>query len=214
MSSALIPGRSYLWVGRLSALSLGDLVVVPADRLEVDGSDLPVPAWKAVAPLVHQRPHGPIRLVLFANADQISDIVQNMLLKVVEEPPSQAVVILQVESPNPLLPTLRSRLQRLAGSDEESLEEVGLSVDFSDQLAVQRTLEASKDRIAAARIVQDWLTQTTAELLREPSVQTVGRSQSLEQALMRLRHNANYKIVIDDLILQMFSESGNESTRR
>jgi hypothetical protein len=134
-------------------------------------------------------------------------------LVVVEEPPSQAVIILQVESPNPLLPTLRSRLQRLAGTDGGA-EAVNPPIDLHDQATVQRILETSKDRAAASQIVQQWLTQTTTELLNEPSARTVGRSQSLEQALIRLRHNANYKIVIDDLILQMFPESGNESTRQ
>lgn len=213
MSHELIPGRSYVWVGRLAALPLGDDAIAPADRLEIDGSDLSVPAWRAVAPLVHQRPHGPIRLILLINADQISDIVQNMLLKVVEEPPSQAVIILQVKSLNPLLPTLRSRLQPLSGSDIMA-NTVNPSMDLNDEAMVQRILETAKDRDGVSKIAQDWLTQTTAELLSEPSVGIVRRSRSLEQALVRLQHNANYKLVCDDLILQMFPESGNESTRR
>ena len=51
------------------------------------------------------------RILLILSAERLGDVSGNILLKVLEEPPGRAIIILLCESPSALLPTLRSRCQ-------------------------------------------------------------------------------------------------------
>ena len=51
------------------------------------------------------------RLLLVLAAERLGRVSGNILLKVLEEPPGSAVIILLCESPSALLPTIRSRCQ-------------------------------------------------------------------------------------------------------
>jgi DNA polymerase-3 subunit delta' len=53
------------------------------------------------------------RLVLIDDADRLNAEAQNALLKTLEEPPPASVFVLVTERPDVLLPTVRSRCQRL-----------------------------------------------------------------------------------------------------
>jgi DNA polymerase-3 subunit delta' len=67
--------------------------------------------WQAV----HLRPHSGERVVaIVRDAHAMSEIVQNALLKSIEEPPPHAVTILVTHLPHQLLATVRSRCQEIA----------------------------------------------------------------------------------------------------
>ncbi len=53
------------------------------------------------------------RVVIVDSADDMNDHAANALLKLLEEPPSRAMVILLAHAPGRLLPTIRSRCQRV-----------------------------------------------------------------------------------------------------
>lgn len=53
------------------------------------------------------------RVAIVDTADEMNDNAANALLKALEEPPSRAVLILLANAPGRLLPTIRSRCQRL-----------------------------------------------------------------------------------------------------
>jgi DNA polymerase-3 subunit delta' len=66
--------------------------------------------WQAV----HLRPHSGERVVaIIREAHAMSEIVQNALLKSIEEPPPHAVTILVTHLPHQLLATVRSRCQEI-----------------------------------------------------------------------------------------------------
>jgi DNA polymerase III subunit delta' len=66
--------------------------------------------WQAV----HLRPHSGERVVaIIREAHAMSEIVQNALLKSIEEPPPHAVTILVTHLPHQLLSTVRSRCQEI-----------------------------------------------------------------------------------------------------
>jgi DNA polymerase III subunit delta' len=67
--------------------------------------------WQAV----HLRPHSGERVIaIVRDAHAMSEIVQNALLKSIEEPPPHAVTILVTSQPQALLSTVRSRCQQIA----------------------------------------------------------------------------------------------------
>jgi DNA polymerase-3 subunit delta' len=54
------------------------------------------------------------RIAVIDTADDMNDAAANALLKILEEPPSRAILLVLSHAPARLLPTIRSRCQRLA----------------------------------------------------------------------------------------------------
>lgn len=54
-------------------------------------------------------PHGLLSFGVIDNAESMSEVVQNKLLKTIEEPPARTVVVLLTANRNSLLQTIRSR---------------------------------------------------------------------------------------------------------
>ena len=70
---------------------------------------------RSIAPFLHLTPaEGGWRVVLVDGAEDVNPTSANALLKVLEEPPARAVLILVCSAPGRLLPTIRSRCRHLA----------------------------------------------------------------------------------------------------
>ena len=73
----------------------------------------------AVADVRDKRVHGPVpaeggwRVAVVDGAEDLNQNSANALLKILEEPPSRAVLILVCSAPGRLLPTIRSRCRQL-----------------------------------------------------------------------------------------------------
>ncbi len=64
------------------------------------------------------KPYGNRRVVLIRHADNMQNVVQNKLLKTLEEPIGNTVIILSAERRDALLPTILSRCTEIAAKDE------------------------------------------------------------------------------------------------
>jgi len=58
------------------------------------------------------------KALVFLFADRLNETGQNILLKTLEEPPPDSLLVLVTDSPMTLLPTIRSRVQRIDVLDE------------------------------------------------------------------------------------------------
>lgn len=68
-----------------------------------------------VLPAVHRRPvEARTKVIILKDADQMAFGIGNVLLKTLEEPPADCLLVLTSSVPERLLPTIRSRCQRLA----------------------------------------------------------------------------------------------------
>lgn len=77
--------------------------------------DIAVGDVRALAPFLHQTvAAGGWRCVIVDAVDEMTVSAANALLKLLEEPPAQTVIFLICHAPSRLLPTIRSRCQRLA----------------------------------------------------------------------------------------------------
>jgi DNA polymerase-3 subunit delta' len=85
------------------------------------------------------------RIAIIDTADEMSDEAANALLKALEEPPSRAMLMLLSNTPGKLLPTLRSRCQRL---DLRPLSEQ----DVAAGLAAYLPQAKENDRAALAKL--------------------------------------------------------------
>ena len=89
------------------------------------------------------------RVAIVDSADEMNDNAANALLKILEEPPARGLLMLISHAPGRLLPTIRSRTQRL---DLKPLDEASLNdalaqllpdVDGDDRAALLRLSEGS-----------------------------------------------------------------------
>ncbi|MGA9794075.1 MAG: DNA polymerase III subunit delta' [Rhizomicrobium sp.] len=71
------------------------------------------------------------RIAIIDTADDMNDNAANALLKALEEPPSRAMLMLLANTPGRLLPTIRSRCQRL---DLKPLAERELETELAERL--------------------------------------------------------------------------------
>ena len=76
------------------------------------------------------------KTIIVLAADQFSEVVQNRLLKIIEEPPPNKEFILLFSSKAIILPTIRSRLPITVMSELSSVMELGLDMQGLDIRAV------------------------------------------------------------------------------
>ncbi len=72
------------------------------------------------------------RKIMILVSDVFSEVVQNKLLKVIEEPPKGTEFILMLSSRSTLLPTITSRLPIVVLDEERSEEDLGLDIERLD----------------------------------------------------------------------------------
>jgi len=78
-------------------------------------SEIVVEDTRAIAAFLRLTPaEGGWRIVIVDTADDMNRNAGNAVLKILEEPPSRALLILVSDNPGRLLPTIRSRCRRLA----------------------------------------------------------------------------------------------------
>ena len=102
---------------RVSASGHADLLTVerpPPDDKGKRPGDIPVAEIRKIAPFLRLTPaEGGWRVVIVDEAERMNRNSANALLKVLEEPPDRAVLLLVCNRPGALLPTIRSRCRSL-----------------------------------------------------------------------------------------------------
>lgn len=68
---------------------------------------------------------GNVKVYIFFDAENLSDVIQNAILKTIEEPPDFAFFVLLAASGSPLLPTVLSRVTELSLGEELPSERRG-----------------------------------------------------------------------------------------
>lgn len=137
-------------------------------------------------------PLGQTRLLIINDAHFLSEVMQNTLLKILEEPCPHLIIIVQTPLAQKLLPTVLSRLQPMRGEHKSTYSE-------QESGKVQELGKArNRDELGVLlRALQNRTRQDSSE----SSVLRHQRLAALEQALSRVERNCNYKLVLDSLLL-------------
>lgn len=102
---------------RILAGGHGDLLVVERtwdEKRKRYKRDLPVEEVRRIAPFLRlTASEGGWRVVIVDGADQMNASGQNAILKILEEPPPRALLLLVADNPGAMLPTIRSRTRTL-----------------------------------------------------------------------------------------------------
>jgi len=102
---------------RIAANSHADLLVVEPvydEKKEEYAREISVDQAREIARFLSLTPgEGAWRVVIIDSADALNINAANAILKILEEPPSQSVILLVSHNPGKLLPTIRSRCRQL-----------------------------------------------------------------------------------------------------
>jgi DNA polymerase-3 subunit delta' len=95
--------------GHADILSVGRVYDTKKGKLS---QDIPVDEVRKITPFLRKTASdGGWRVVIVDEAEHLNRSSQNALLKILEEPPSKAVLVLITDQPGRFLPTIRSRCQ-------------------------------------------------------------------------------------------------------
>ena len=168
-------------------------------------------------------PHeGPLRVFIVEEATALAPPAANALLKTLEEPPGRTMFVRCTTAPDQLLPTIRSRCQRVrfaagnalpADADPARAERVAalgaeLAGDRHDSSLPVRIAEAKGDTapvlVAAARALH----VRAHAAARSGELEVARRAGSRAQAILSWQipvaiHNANPQLAIEALIAQL-----------
>ena len=195
----LVAGRSYLYLGDADGVERYRAAFDQIDTLIYDGEISDAITARQFVERAQLGAFGSKRLLVVKNADQMSEIVQNTLLKLLEEPPSSVVIVLQTQLPIQLLPTVLSRLHLLEGSAQ------AVSVSSSRFENPSAELFNELAALERERLIEVLAVETRSQLsqlLNRPNNQTANRIELLHLAANKLKQNANQKLTIDWLLLR------------
>jgi DNA polymerase-3 subunit delta'/DNA polymerase-3 subunit gamma/tau len=106
----VVPNKAYakaLLKGLIDGFDIQDLMIIEPD------TNIGIDEVRTVIEFLEFAPKGEIKKVILYDADKMTQEAANAFLKTLEEPPSYVILILVTSRWFSLLPTIRSRLQKL-----------------------------------------------------------------------------------------------------
>ena len=157
-SQIIITTQFEQTLAKLRELALSNEVMIPIFR---EGNFLVEDVKLAIekAYLASQE-----KTIIILAADHFSEVVQNRLLKIIEEPPPNKEFILLFPSKAIILPTIRSRLPITILDENTSMVETGLDMATLDIRAVYDFVQ-EHNRIQAAK-AKELLEKISAEAIK------------------------------------------------
>lgn len=193
MDTQFKPGNSYL-VESLESISSFVEQTSHIDR-SILAPEITVKEVRELLRIITERSFGLHRLLLIPNADQLSAIIQTTLLRVIEEPPTHLVIIVQTRNPDRLLATVRSRLHRSSRSVTPMATGASYKIEDLEGATREKAIEI--------------LTAIEREELSSEKINPEKLS-LLTSAIQRLSLNCNVKLTIDWFLLRWQVVSGTE----
>lgn len=151
--------------------------------------------------------NSPAKVGILTDMERLTVEAQNALLKTLEEPPPNTYIIGSTNTPEALLPTIRSRMSviKLASTKEtpgaayQKLLTELLTATPGRQLTILEPFSATRDD--AKIFISNMLLAAREELLAHPTPKLTKFIRNLLTANAQLSVNVNQKLVIDNAVL-------------
>ena len=150
-----------------------------------------------------------VKVAIIKRAEKLTLPAQNALLKTLEEPPANTIIILDVPNTGLLLPTVVSRcqvkkLKTFRNNDEDSsaqekLLETILKSGAGERLKI--ATDYSKTPLEATAFLKDQLTVCRKRLHQKVNINEIRRLHNILQSLDLLEKNINPQLVVGNLLL-------------
>ena len=161
------------------------------------------------------RPYGEHNVGVVDNAERLSEIVQNKLLKTLEEPYPGTVIILATDNRESLLPTVRSRcvIKHVFSDGEEAEDRVNIqsllsswnskTYFFKVRELIKKDLNGNEDALAFLDVLETDLHDRLigAGALPQDAVRLLNEIDEVEQTRINIKRGMNPDYALEALFL-------------
>lgn len=147
---------------------------------------------------------GKTKGILVKNSNTLTLPAQNAFLKLLEEPPNHAIIVLQTDNIDALLPTIQSRCFLITASApqiSQTLEQPQIeSLTMAKRLELAEEIAKSKE--SALTFLQKEIFSERNKLLENPGKETAERINQLQKAYAIINTtNVNPRFTLENLFL-------------
>ncbi len=151
------------------------------------------------------------KIIIIEEADCLTPEAQNALLKIFEEPPTHAIIILNARNPKNILPTIISRAVIRSLSSQKEPGETQIPVSFKEAFLGLNEIEDPNAYID--RLLADYFDKLKKQVKQGQAVeQHLQVIEKIKQAKLMLEANVNPKHVIADILLYIEEHKNSASS--
>lgn len=149
------------------------------------------------------------KLIVISPSDKLTHQAQNSLLKVLEEPPQKTQIILATNNSSNLLDTILSRcvLIKLETNEEDTSEKNisnFIKLDLIDKFLFIDKLSKIKSPIEKRAKTESFLKRLMDHYRNESKNEiTTKKTTLINDTYIKIKSNANFKLVMDNLIVNL-----------
>ncbi len=190
------------------------------DAKFIDGTqqNLGVDVAREFSEFLYRQPvASPRRTLVINSAAEFTDQAQNAILKLVEEPPSHALIIITVRDVNSLLAPLRSRLQSLYAAPgkgeratvteleekaDELVEKLLMSAPAGRSVIIKQIIADDKedDVEKNQKITDTFLNRLILELSKKPEANVSVLKEALKRQTAMADYSTNKKLQLEAIL--------------
>lgn len=185
-----------------------DIIEIRPEDVSGKRGEIKAQAVKDFIRQISLTPRGKNRIGLIYGADRLNQSSANMLLKVLEEPPKYAILILVAES-EAILPTIRSRCRLIKGENNFFSSQNSISLETLKSQSLKELfalIEENTKEGKAENLLEQIEYLMHEELLKNPEPTYGGLVQECEQSKIRISNNANPRLALEALVLKIREE--------
>lgn len=186
-------------------------MLAPANSLTSNKSgDITVESLRLFIHELSLSPHGKLRLGLISQAERLNQSSANILLKILEEPPRNVIIILTATVPN-VIQTIQSRCRIIRVNRE--VQPASNTFSYHEFISDPFSQSVAKiEKIVKENQIDDFFSDFTSQIEGDLNKNyKKGSAIALEElirAQKRIRANANPRLVLENLILRMKAQYG------
>lgn len=200
--------HAYLIFGELDEQALRQILAVATpDFFTLKENPIKINHIRDLNRFLQLKPHSsPRKLALLYSAESMTLESANALLKILEEPPADSVLILQAQKKEKILPTILSRCQihKVFSSYSKDLSEDYIHPEEIGKLSIKERFDYAAKIIQSEylnQILNDWEVTFRNELLLGKDRLVILRRISITKDL--LLTNSSVKLLLENLLLEM-----------
>lgn len=198
--------------------ALPESILLDAKFIDGTEQNLGVDVAREFSEFLYRQPVASSRRTLVINsAAEFTDQAQNAILKIVEEPPSHALIILTVRDINSLLAPLKSRLQSLYVAPEKGERATRTELEEkADELVEKLLMSAPAGRSAIIKqivaddkeddveknqkITDTFLNRLILELAKKPEANALAIKEALKRQTAMADYSTNKKLQLEAIL--------------
>lgn len=196
--------HAYLVFGQLENDLLVELFSIKKPDLYLIEEPIKIIHIRELTAWISLKPHSsPKRLIILKAIENMTIEAANALLKVLEEPPSYAVIILQALKNERILPTISSRCEIIRQIPEQKSAKAFLLPDEIAKLSIKERFDYASyviEKEESSLVIDFWERYFREMLLRGEDAREILRQ--LTRARGLLSTNTSVKLLLENLVLE------------